>query len=320
MDVTFLSPEAALVGLAVALPLVSLSRAESRARAARFVLGLRPPAGRGWPYIAAIAAFAALVAVGAAQPVVERERAGTVRGDAEAFFVVDTTGSMQASSSAGSEARFERARQLAKRMRAELPELRVGVASVTDRVLPHLFPTASRESFESTIEKAIGIERPASIQRGNALASSLDAFTGVPQSRYFARGTTRRLLVVFTDAESRPFSQVFLRDSFGRAAVDTVLVRVGSAEDRVFEDGVPDPRYRSRPDAPVAARAFAEATGGVAFSEGELDEAIDAARRRMGPEGPRLETNEVEPTPLAAYAFGLAFFPLAFLLWRRNLT
>jgi hypothetical protein len=171
VDVTFLSPEAALVGLAVAVPLLSLSRAESRARTARFVLGLRPPAGRGWPYVAAIAGFAALVGLGAAQPVVERERAGTVRGDAEAFFVIDTTGSMQASSSVDSETRFERARQLAKRMRAGLPELRVGVASVTDRVLPHLFPTANRDSFESTLEKAIGIERPASIQRGNALAS-----------------------------------------------------------------------------------------------------------------------------------------------------
>ena len=100
------------------MPVVALMLAESRARIARAVLKLPAPIARGWPYVAAIAAFAVFVSIGAAQPVLERERTRTVRNDAEALFVFDTTRSMAASSSAGSDTRFERAVRLGKEMRA----------------------------------------------------------------------------------------------------------------------------------------------------------------------------------------------------------
>jgi hypothetical protein len=319
MDLGFLSPEAALVGLAVALPLLSLVRAESRATVVRAVLGLPPPTARGWPYVAAIAAFAGFVALGAAQPVLENDRTRTVRSDAEAFFVFDTTGSMAASRASGAATRFERARATATRMRSKLPELRVGIASLTDRLLPHLFPTGNDHSFQMTLDRSIGVERPASIQRGNALASSLDAFVGLREARYFAPGASQRLVVVFTDAESRPLNAPRLRRSFRTSGIETVLVRVGSTDERVFVNGLADPRYRPRPDAAATAETFADATGGRAFDEGEVDEAIATARAATQGEGPRTETTEVEPTPLAAYAFAAAFLPLAFLLWRRNL-
>jgi hypothetical protein len=318
MDLSFLSPEAALVGIAVALPLVSLVRAEARARVARAILGLPAPVARGWPYVAAIAAFAGFVALGAAQPVIENERTRTVRSDAEAFFVFDTTGSMGASGAPDAATRFDRARAAAKRMRSALPELRVGIASLTDRLLPHLFPTGNDHSFQATLDRSLGVERPASIQRGNALASSLDAFAGLRQARYFAPGSRQRLVVVFTDAESRPLNASRLRRSFRASGIETVLVRVGSADERVFVNGLADPRYRPRPDAAVTAETFADATGGRAFDEGELDEAIGSARAALRGQGPRTETTELEPTPLAAYAFAAAFLPLAFLLWRRN--
>jgi hypothetical protein len=316
----FLSPSAALIGLAVAVPLLTFVLSESRARTARAVLRLPPPLGRGWAYAVAIAAFAALVSVGAAQPVLERERSRAVRADAEAIFVFDTTRSMAAADSPDSPTRFERALGLGGRMRFDLPELRIGIASLTDRVLPHLFASASDSSFRMTLDKAVGIERPASVQRGNALGSSLEALGGVPDAGFFSRGDKRRLLVVFTDAETRPFNRALLSNAFRRSGITTILVRVGDESERVYtEAGVPDPRYRSPGGAAQAAEAFAEATGGSAFAEGELDEAIAAARRAAGEGKQRAESKEVEPTPLAAWAFGAAFLPLAFLLWRRNL-
>jgi hypothetical protein len=320
MRVTFLSPEAALVGLAVAVPVFALLLAESRARLARSVLRLPAPLARGWPYVAAIAVFAVFVAIGAAQPVLERERTRAVRSDAEAFFAFDTTRSMEAASSAGSDTRFERAKRLGKEMRSALPDLRVGVVSVTDRVLAHLFPSANERSFVLTVDKALGVERPASVQLGNALGSSLEAFTGLPKAGFFAPGTRYRLLVVFTDAESRPFSRAFLTDSFRDSRIETIVIRVGSDRERVYEDGAPDPRYVPEEGAAEAAEGFAEATGGAAFDEDELGKAIGAARRIAGDGGPRAESREVEPTPLASYAFAGAFLPLAFLLWRRNFT
>lgn len=318
MRLTFLSPEAALVGLAVAVPVFALMLAESRARIARAVLRLPAPLARGWPYVAAIAVFAVCVAIGAAQPVLERERTRAVRSDAEAFFAFDTTRSMKASSSADSETRFERARRLGKEMRAALPELRVGVVSVTDRVLAHLFPTANHRSFVLTVDKALGVERPASALRGAALSSRLEAFTGLPKERFFAPNSRYRLLVVFTDAESQPFSRAFLADSFRNSRIETIVIRVGSNRERVYEDGAPDPLYVPQEGAAEAAEGFAEATGGAAFEEDELGAAIEAARKSAGEGGPQAESKEIEPTPLASYAFAAAFLPLAFLLWRRN--
>jgi hypothetical protein len=315
---TFLSPEAAVVGLAVAVPVFALLLAESRARIARAVLKLPAPLARGWPYLAAIAVFAVFVSIGAAQPVLERERTRTVRNDAEALFAFDTTGSMAASSAAGSDTRFERAVRLGKEMRAELPELRVGITSVTDRVLLHLFPTANYQSFELTLDKALGVERPGSVQRGNGLGSSLEAFTGVPKQGFFAAGTRYRLLVVFTDAETRPFNPAFLSDAFRDSRIKTILIRVGSPGERVYVDGEPDPLYAPESGAAESAEAFAKATGGSVFEADELGQAIEAARRGTGENGPQAEAKEVEPTPLASYAFAAAFLPLAFLLWRRN--
>ena len=318
MRLTFLSPEAAVVGLAVGVPVFALLLAESRARVARAVLKLPAPIARGWPYVAAIVAFAVFVSIGAAQPVLERERIRTVRNDAEAIFAFDTTRSMAASSSAGSDTRFERAVRLGKEMRSALPELRVGIATVTDRVLAHLFPTANYRSFELTLDKAIGIERPASVQRGNSLGSSLEAFTGLPKQEFFSPRSRYRVLVIFTDSETRPFNSAFLRDSFRDSRIETIVIRIGSDRERIYVDGAPDPRYVPEEGAAEAAETFAEATGGAAFDDDELGQAIDAVRSGAGEGGPQAESKEIEPTPLASYAFAAAFLPLAFLLWRRN--
>jgi hypothetical protein len=319
MRLTFLSPSAAVVGLAVALPVVALALAQFRAHVARAVLRLPGPRTNLWPVVAAIVVLSALLAAGAAQPVLERERGVTVRSDAEAFFVFDTTRSMAAADSAGGATRFDRAVALAKRLRAALPELPVGIATLTDRVLPHLFPSSRAAVFHSTLDQAIGVERPGSVQRGNALGTNLAALVVVPRTAFFSPESKRRVLVVFTDAETRPFETNELRVEFRRAPIATALVRVGNEGERVFsKDGVADPRYR--PPATVAGElaTFAAATRARTFDEDELGGVLDFMRRSVGAGGPRAKAKEVDPTPLAAWVFGFAFFPLAFLLWRRN--
>jgi hypothetical protein len=316
---TFLSPEAALIGLAVAAPIVALTLAESRARIARALLRLPAPLTRGWPYVAAIAVFAIFVSVGAAQPVLERERIRPVRSDAEVFFVFDTTRSMAASSSADGETRFDRARRMATDMRLSLRELRIGIASVTDRVLPHLFPSANLQSFQLTLDKTLGVERPASVQRGNALGSSLGSFAGLPAQQYFDSAARHQVLVIFTDAESRPFNPAILRAAYRRSKIETILMRLGSRDERVYENGVPDIRYQPQANASALAQSFAAATGGAAFDENDVGAAVSAVREAARGGGSRAEMRAIDPTPLASYAFAAAFLPLAFLLWRRNL-
>ena len=320
MRLTFLTPSAAVIGLAVAVPVVALAFAQVRAHVARALLRLPVPPTRLWPPIAAIAALSALVAVGAAQPVLERERDVTVRTDAEAFLVFDTTRSMAASRSPGSQTRFERAVALAKRLRAGMPELRFGIATLTDRVLPHLFPTSRAAAFHSTLDEAIGVERPASVQRGNAIGTNLAGLVVVPRTAFFSPESKRRVLVVFTDAETRPFDPNELRIEFRRAPIATALVRVGSEGERVFtSDGLVDARYRPPLGVEGELATFAAATRARTFDEREFGSVRDFVRRSVGSGGPRTRAKEVDPTPLAAWAFGFAFLPLAFLLWRRNL-
>jgi hypothetical protein len=319
MRLTFLTPSAAVIGLAVAVPVLALAFAQVRAHVARAMLRLPVPPTRLWPSVAAIVALSALVAAGAAQPVLERERGSTVRTDAEAFVVFDTTRSMAAARSPGGDTRFERAVALAKRLRAAMPELRFGIATLTDRVLPHLFPTSRAAAFHSTLDEAIGVERPGSVQRGNALGTNLAALVVVPRTAFFSPESKRRVLIVLTDAETRPFDPNELRIEFRRSPIATALVRVGNEGERVFtKDGAADPRYR--PPAGVSAEmaTFAAATRARTFDEGEFGALHDFVRRSVGSGGPRTRAKEVDPTPLAAWAFGFAFLPLAFLLWRRN--
>ena len=182
MDFSFLTPLAGLVTLAAAVPLVAFVRSEQRAARVREVLRLAPPGSSQRNTVAAIVVLALLVGVGAAQPVLEETHEHAARSDAQAFFVLDTSRSMLASDEAGGETRFERARSAALRMRDELSTVPVGIASITDRTLPLLFPTANRDSFSSTLELALGVDRPASSEAGNVRATRFGALAA-PEAR-----------------------------------------------------------------------------------------------------------------------------------------
>jgi hypothetical protein len=179
VDFSFLTPLAGLVTLAAAVPLVAFVRSEQRAARVREVLRLAPPGSSQRNTVAAIVVLALLVGVGAAQPVLEETQEHAARSDAQAFFVLDTSRSMLASEEAGGETRFERARSAALRMRDELSTVPVGIASITDRTLPLLFPTANRDSFSSTLELALGVDRPASWVAGKGRASRFGALAAV---------------------------------------------------------------------------------------------------------------------------------------------
>ena len=144
-SLVFLTPTAALVALGALLPLAALFVVRRRARKVRGVLGLaEPSARRALVAIVAVIAAGAFLGVAAAQPVVERTLTARTRTDSEAFVVVDVSRSMLGQEGKGSPMRIERAKQFAVALRASLPEIPFGVASMTDRVLPHLLP--ERES------------------------------------------------------------------------------------------------------------------------------------------------------------------------------
>jgi von Willebrand factor type A domain len=321
MDLSFLSPEAGLVALTAAVPLALLLHGERRTRRLRAALRLDPPARtqRGL-LVASVVAVPALLGLGAMQPVVDRSTEHVTRTDAEIVFVVDTSRSMVASRTATSRTRLERARAGALRVRSELGQVPAGVASMTDRLLPHLFPTPDSQVFAATLERSVGIDQPPPVN-WNRTATTLGALSALATRNFFSREVRRRVAIVFTDAESRAFATENVGALFRRRpAVRAIFVRVGNADERVYTaGGEVEEAYRPPPTAGTTIRALAAATGGDAFDESQLGDVVEAAKRAVGTGRTEVRGNERNKLALAPYSVALAFLPLGLLLWRRNL-
>jgi hypothetical protein len=319
MTISFLTPLAGLVTLGAAVPLVAFVRSEQRAARVRELLRLAPPGGSQRRTVAAIIVLAALVGIGAAQPVLEETSEHAARTDAHAFFVLDTSRSMLAAPEPGETTRFDRARAAAIRFRDALRTVPVGLASLTDRALPLVFPTPNRETFVSTLRLSIGVDRPPSGEAGDIRATRFSALAEVANRNFF-RGVDRRLVVVFTDAETIDFNPQAVAGAYAEDDVDLVLVRFWRAGERVFgPGGAPEP-YEPDPGSAAAAERLARAVGGEAFDEDELGDAIDAARARIGRGKTVVRTEQSSVEPLGPYVFLSALLPLGLLLYRRNLA
>ena len=110
--------------------------------------------------VVALGLVGAFVAIAAAQPVLVTREEQLVRRDAELYVVIDTSRSMLAAADAGEPNRFDRAKRIATELRREFPDLPMGLASMTDRLLPHLFPTVDGATYGATLARAMGVDRP----------------------------------------------------------------------------------------------------------------------------------------------------------------
>ncbi len=301
------------------MPLVAFVRSEQRSARVRELLRLSAPGGSQRRFVVAIVVLAVLVGIGAAQPVIEETREQASRSDVHAFFIIDTSRSMLAAGEPGGATRFDRAREAAIELRDGLDTVPVGLASLTDRVLPLHFPTPNRATFESTLRLALGVDRPPSSVAGDVRATKFDALAAVG-SRNLFRNVERRLAVVFSDAETTPFNPNLLSEAFTEGGVDLIVVRFGRTAERVYgPEGAPEP-YEPDPGSAAAAELLASAVGGEAFHEDELDEALGAARRAVGEGEVVMLSEQSDIEPLGPYVFLAALVPLGFLLSRRNLA
>src|SRR5262249_47400705 len=142
--------------------------------------------------------------------------------------------SMLARSGPKAPTRFERAIRFGLALRSALSDVPVGVASLTDRPLPHLFPTTNAEDFTAVVRRTLGIERPAPLE----IAERATDFTPIPElagSNYFPPNAKRRLVVLLSDGESRPFSPSDLADSLRTDHVGLLIVRFWHSDERVYD-------------------------------------------------------------------------------------
>jgi hypothetical protein len=216
------------------------------------------------------------------------------RTASEVLFVVDVSRSMTASPARGAATRLERARQAAVFLRNQVPDVPAGVAGLTDRVLPYLFPTLDVAAFAHTVDKSVAPESPPP-DRVATVATSFDGLATLGSDGFFSPTGRTRTCVLLTDGETRTDeSSVFVGSgvtagdespSAGAAELAAargctlVVVGVGGPGDRIRNaGGTIEAAYRPEPSAAATLRRLADDAGGTLATTGSLGPAANAVR------------------------------------------
>jgi hypothetical protein len=262
MTVVFATPAAAFAGLVGLVPVAVAIVRSKQARGLRRMLGLPEPTARArLARPLALSCAFALLGLAAAQPSVVQQRERLVRTDAELLVVLDNSRSMLASTGA-SAPRYRRAAAFARKLRVALLELPTGVASLNNRLLPYLFPTVDDQAYASVVAHAYGIQKPPPALDPNPLATAFDQLNEVTTQTFFSPPARKRVLVVLSDAETRPFDARGTLAALRRAHTTPIVVRFWHPGERI-----PHESYHStQPRALERLRA----AGWPAYAEGEL--------------------------------------------------
>jgi hypothetical protein len=315
--VSFLSPLAALVAVLALVPLAALLATSSRADRIRYRLRVADSRRSLLGVGLAVTAVGALVGAAAAQPVVGQSRTQRVRADAEIIVLFDISRSMLASVGPSGRTRLERAKREALQLREELPDVPVGVSSFTDRALPHLFPIANQELFRATVEQAVDIERPPPIALLRTGVTTLAALTAVATRGFFSPLARHRVLVVYTDGETRPFDPASVGAVLRRGrGIQAFLIHTWNARERVYTNGRPEKDYFPDPRSGAELARLAKAVRGASSGESEVGSVAAAVRRSLGAGPTMSETESQTELSLGPYVLLAAVFPVGFLLVR----
>jgi hypothetical protein len=320
MHLTFLTPLAALVGIAVLVPLAVVAGRERRAARLRRTLGLGAPSRLArLSRAVALVALVGLLSAAAAQPALRDHRPVVSRRDAQAFFVVDTSRSMLAARGAQQPTRFTRAISVAERLRARLGDVPSGIATMTDRVLPNLFPSSDAADFDRVAERSLAVNRPPPANV-HARSTSFGILNELVIGNYFDAAARHRLVVLLTDGESDDVDVGWIANSLRGAQIDLIVIRFWHQDERIYtgRDAI-ETGYR--PDAAAAAwgdRVARAVSGMPSFGEADVAGAARAARRLLGPGPTEATTMSAHVRPLSSFVVAAASFPLALLLLGRR--
>lgn len=318
MDVRLVTPLGLLFVLTALLPLAVFVLRLRRMGAIRRALALeQPPLRSHLPLVLALVTVPALLGVAAAQPVVETTKTARQRTDVQAFVVLDVSRSMLASRAPGAPTRLDRAKDLALTLRGDVPEVPFGIASLTDRVLPHLFPTSDVRVFDATLERAVRVENPPPTAYAT-LATKLGSLREIPERSYFPPSAKKRVVVVLTDGESE-MPEGDLAAAFEREPrIRTVFVRVWGEDEAIYETGIAEAGYTPDPRGEAITARAAELVAGTVVPEGDSRALLDAVREAVGTGETVARSESSGRLALMPWVTVLALVPLAVLLVRRN--
>ncbi|HET8895351.1 MAG TPA: VWA domain-containing protein [Gaiellaceae bacterium] len=317
--VSFLTPLDGLFVLVAAVPLAALFVTERRSGRIRRAFGLIDPNRLTLaPVALSLVLLPALIAVAATQPVVVHQHLVNDRADAQAFYIFDTSLSMQASSGPGKPSRLARAKRLALRLRATMPDVPIGIASMTDRSLPNLMPTTDARLFQRTLGESVAIDSPPPSQPYQGRATEFQALAPVVAANFFPPTVARKLVVVFTDGEAQPISPILGLTLQRRVA--PIYVHVWAPGELLYDrrHHKADPGYRADPTSTAALAELARLTSGQVFNEDQLSKIARASRNAVGYGGTVTHVDAYARVALAPWFVLGGVLPLGFLFWRRN--
>jgi len=319
MGFQFLTPLDALFALAAAIPLAALWLTHGRMERVRRAFSLKSPRRRELvAFVVALALLPVLMGVAAAQPVVIRHKELGQRLDVQAYIVLDTSTSMTARTGPDGMTRLERAKQEAEQVISKLGDIPVGVASMTDRVLPDVMPTPNHFLLKRVIDQSVGINRPPPSQIYKGRATTFSALEPVPLYNFYNPGVPHRILVVFTDGEATPIRGSVGYDLARAMTVHPLFVRVWAPTERIYAHGHVDPHYRPDPSSARALSRFATAAHGRVFGESDLDQLTKTIKAEAGDKPVSTDVLGYARVALAPWFVLAGIIPLGFLIYRRN--
>lgn len=308
MSLVFLAPSAALDGI-VALAVLAATFIAWR-RVPRWgekkLLSISRLWTRSIDSVAAVSVIV-LLAVASAGPALVSNGGAPRQGEIEVCLVFDVSRSMAARSDPESETRLERAKDIARSLRAIFPDVPMCTAAFTDRVVIHTARTIDPEIFEGVLRSTILFDHPPPQQHCfDCVSTSLTAIRDVFSKPYFSDSAREKILFVFTDGEVSPLSGNLLAHAWKGSNVQTTFVKMGNADERIFRrDGSVEP-YVPQANAREILEWAADAVEGNVVSEGEIDTLFADLYGITG------------VTPIG-WLFALAaFVPLTIVIIRRN--
>ena len=202
-------------------------------------------------------------------------------------------------------------------MQLDLHDVPSGVATMTDRVLPNIFPTGDEQFFTAALAETVGVERPPpkGFEDRATTFASLDTLAG---DNFFSDGIKHRLVVLLTDGETSPYFAGDLRESVRPPPrTNFVIVRVGGPTAHLST--------RSSTAATVPIQVRPETASPLAwwrrcsYNAGQAA-ATQTAKRLLGT-GPLAGVGHgLRAIALAPWLALASLLPLLWLLWSRNLA
>jgi hypothetical protein len=277
---TVATPWAALVGLVGLVPAAVAVVRGRRARAPLRELGLSTPSRLSLlrrPILLCCACV--LLGLAAAGPSLRLRHGLPARSDAQVLVVLDGSRSMLAASSPRDPPRYRRAAAFARRLQEALPEVPMGLASLTNRLLPYAFPTVDRPIYDDVLDGAFAVEKPPPAFDADRWVTSFDPLKQTALRRFFSPAARKRVVIVLSDAETRPFDARGVLRQLERHGTTPIVVRFWHPGERIFgADGTPTSYHSTQP----GELGVLAAAGWKTFDEDAFGAVVRAIRTTIG--------------------------------------